>query len=219
MKRSEPAASSAMGRRPRRLPAQGARRDFLHEVTSPIAAIKLSAHALRASDTLSARHLADVHRIEEAAEMVARLVESFEPPTTKPGGRLTPPAAHDPVDLYIICCDLAQIRRRTEGAIIHCRAFGDPRVGGDRRRITRVLADILDHAVTRVERGAPMTIAVTGMARHVRVDVHGFGSLGPAKRKGGVDGLSQIGDLLAGTMVAATVSPNGGSIFTLRLPR
>jgi len=188
-------------------------------VTSPIAAIKLSAHALRASDTLSARSLADVRRIEEAADMVARLVESFDPPTTKPGGRLPPLAVDDLVDLYIVCCDLAQSRRRTEGAIIHCRAFGDPRVGGDRRRITRVLADIVARAVTGVGKGAPMTIAVTGMARHVRIDVHGFGAFGPAERENGVDGLSRIGGLLPGTMVATSVSPNGGSIVTLRLPR
>jgi K+-sensing histidine kinase KdpD len=217
MKRSQTSRSSTSGRRPRRTPP-GVGRDFVHDVTSPLAAIKLSAHALRASETLSARHLADVQRIEEAAAMVARLMETFEPPSRTKGSSPAPRATDDPLDLYLVCCDLAKIRRM-QGATIHCRAFGDPRVGGDRRRITRVLADILDHAVTRVERGAPMTIAVTGMARHVRVDVHGFGSLGPAKRKGGVDGLSQIGDLLAGTMVAATVSPNGGSIFTLRLPR
>jgi signal transduction histidine kinase len=217
MKRSQTSRSSTSGRRPRRTP-RGVGRDFVHDVTSPLAAIKLSAHALRASETLSARHLADVQRIEEAAAMVARLMETFEPPSRTKGSSPAPRATDDPLDLYLVCCDLAKIRRM-QGATIHCRAFGDPRVAGDRRRITRVVADILDHALSRVGKGAPMTIAVTGMARHVRVDVHGFAPLSPAERQASLEGLSEIGGALAGTMVAARVSPNGASVFTLRLPR
>lgn len=194
-------------------------RAFLHDLASPLTAIGMSAHALRSSKALAAGSLAHVARIEEAVGAAFRIVASLQqaPPKRRPRAA-APPDSEERVDLYVLCCDLAKVRRAADGSAIHCRAFGDGRGGWDRERVTRLLAELLDYSTTHLENGGPMTVAVTGMARYVRVDLQGLGWLSPRKRQMGLQRLSRIAGALEGAMVAATVS-SGGSVFTLRLPR
>lgn len=220
MKHAAPPQTSRSRRRRASRPARGAgTRTFLHDLSSPLAAIRLSAHALRASATLSPRNLADVQRIEAAAGTVAQMAASWTAPPMSNGAPARARDGGELVDLYAVCCDLAEVRRRAGGTTIECRAFGDPRGRWDRLQVQTALTDILDHALTHLGNGTPLTLTVTGMASHVRVDVHGLGPLSPAKRRTFLGGLSRIGDAPAGTTVAATASANAGSVFTLRLPR
>jgi hypothetical protein len=207
----------------RHLPAApssaGPKRALLHDLASPLAVIRLSAHTLRANNELGARNLADLHRIEEAAGMISRMIASLDPPRRKNSRPPGTSASNELVDLYAICCELASARRAAGGRTIHCRAFGDPRGGWDRRRIARAVGAVLDYTVTHIGNDAAMTIIVTGMAHYVRVDVHGIGWLSANKRQNCLRRLAHIGSELDGVTVTATFSPNGGSIFTLRLPR
>jgi signal transduction histidine kinase/CheY-like chemotaxis protein len=57
--------------------AHEALRAFVHDVVNPLAAIKFAATALRASDVLRKRELADVRRIERAAGLLVRMVEKL----------------------------------------------------------------------------------------------------------------------------------------------
>lgn len=220
MKRSEISRRSGVGRGREPPPAADAGlRAFVHDVVNPIAAIRISLDALRARAALTEREMADVRRIEEAAGMIVRLVTNLAPAPRALRRASVRPVARRTVDLYLLCCELADARRFAAGTIIHCRAFGDPRGDWDRRQVTRLVSGLLDHALAHLGRNAPLAVSVTGMARHVRVDVHGLGWLSPAKRKTALDVSSNIGPAPPGTTVSAIAAPNHGIVFRLRLPR
>ncbi|HLK93161.1 MAG TPA: hypothetical protein VKZ18_24920 [Polyangia bacterium] len=194
-------------------------RAFVHDVVNPIAAIRISLGALQARGALSERELSDIGRIEEAAGEIVRLVTNLGPLPERPGLPLADPTPAPVVDLHVLCCELAERRRFSDGTIIHCRAFGDPRGEWDRVQVTKLVSALLDHAVAHVGNRASLTVSVTGLARHVRVDVHGLGLVGAPKRRTSLEVVSQLGGSLAGTNVSAIASPNGGIVFRFRLPR
>ncbi len=194
-------------------------RAFVHDVVNPIAAIRISLGALQARAALSDREMSDLGRIEEAAGEIVRLVTSLGP---LPEPRVLPPPDPTPppvVDLHVLCCELAERRRFTDGTIIHCRAFGDPRGEWDGPQTAKLVSALLDHAVAQVGSRAPLTISVTGMARHVRVDIHGLSMASAPKRELSRDVVSRLGGAFAGTNMSAIASPNGGIVFRFRLPR
>jgi hypothetical protein len=189
-------------------------RTFVHDMVNPLSAIQFATSALRTSKVLTARELADVRRMERATGMVVRMVERL---AAIPQATIAEDAGGKTTDLYVLCCELAA-RRWTDERPIHCRAFGDLRGRWDRRRIVRIVSRMLDETLAHRGEHSMVNISVTGMKRHVRVDVHGLGRLRPESRQGFLDFPDTVGDKLGGTLTA-TVSPTAGTIFTLRLPR
>jgi K+-sensing histidine kinase KdpD len=217
MKHPEPSRRSGISRTPEDQSAgDAAVRTFIHDVVNPIAAIRISAGVLRASAALTDGELTKLQSIEAAAEKIIRLVTTLG---SLPRARQTTadePAASPSLDVYVLCCEVAAFRRLVDGTEIQCRAFGDARGDWNGQQITTLVSDLLDHATARLGRSAPITVAVMGMARHVRVDVHG---LGPPSAPKSRDVSYKIGAAPPGTTVNAIISRNGGIVFRLRLPR
>jgi signal transduction histidine kinase len=189
-------------------------RTFVHDMVNPLSAIQFATSALRTSKVLTARELADVRRMERATGIVVQMVERL---ATMPEATITHGADSKTIDLYVLCCELAA-RRQSDERPIHCRAFGDPRGRWDRRRLVRIVSSMLDHTTAQLGKGSMMSIVVTGVGRHVRLDVHALGSMSPKGRHAFLDFPDTVEDKLGGTLTA-TVSPTAGTIFTLRLPR
>lgn len=202
-----------------RAAARSASAILAHDLASPIAAIRLSASALRMSDALSNRELAAVRRIEAAAAMAARLLAGLQLSCPDENVRPARPASAESLDLYVVCCELAQAVRRSGGGTIICRAFGDPRGSWNRDLVQAWLSEAVELMVAQFGRGAPLTIAVTGLTKYVRIDIHGFGWLSPEKRESCMASMAKIGVAVRGATTTGTVSRNSGCIFTLRLPR
>jgi hypothetical protein len=222
MKRSEIKRRSEGGRAPERRsppPPNSAVRALVHDVVNSVAAIQISVSTLRARATLTKRETTDIGRIEAAAGALIRLVTNLPPSLGRRPRALDVPAVGDSLDLYILCCEIAQLRRVADGTVIHCRAFGDPRGDWDRRQIAKLLSGVLDHTIAHLGNKTPLTISVTGMARHVRVNVHGLGWPSAGKQQTSLHVSSRLGDAPPGTVISATASPQGGIVFTLRLPR
>jgi len=191
-------------------------RTFIHDVVNPIAAIRISAGALRARGALTGSALTDLQNIEDEAEKIIRLVTALGPLPEARQAALDRAAGAPAIDLYLLCCELAALRRLVDGTEIQCRAFGDARGDWDRQQITTLVSNLLDHAIARLGRSAPITVSVIGMPRHVRVDVHGLGSLGAHRSR---DVSYQVGPTPPGTTVNAIAARNGGIVFKLRIPR
>lgn len=187
---------------------------FVHDVANPLAAIEFSVSALRSSKVLTERELADVRRTERALAQVGQMIDSLAaaPEVLMPRGS----PADGTTDLYLICCELAA-RRRGGRRVIHCRAHGDPRGRWDRGQLVRIVSRMLDRTLAHLDGRSPMTITVTGMNRHVRLDVHALGSIGPRRRQACLDFPATVPDKLGGTLTAAVSA--GASMLTLRLPR
>lgn len=193
-------------------------RTFVHDVANPLAAIAFAAGALRASKVLTERELADVRRAEEAAMLVGQMVDRLvaRPEIFAANGQTSGSSARKTVDLYALCCELAA-RRRNGGATLHCRAHGDPRGRWDRRQLAHIVSRMLDQALGDLDQNGAVTVVVTGMARHVRLDVHGVRPLGPRKLRALRNFPATIEDQLGGTLTA-TITSNV-MVITLRLPR
>lgn len=194
-------------------------RAFVHDVVNPIAAIRISVGALRARAKLTERETSDISRIEDAARTIIGLVTNLGPLPERGPGPPDEPALAPSVDLYVVCCEIVAARRFADGTVIHCRAFGDPRGSWDREQVGRVVSSLLDHAIAHLGQRAPMTVAVTGMARHVRVDVHGLGRLSASQRETALDVWATMEPAPPGAMLSAIAAPGGGIILRLRLPR
>ncbi|HVV52399.1 MAG TPA: hypothetical protein VHO06_22220 [Polyangia bacterium] len=211
--------SGAARRREAPAPPETPLRAFVHDLASPIAAIRFSAGTLRARRKLTARALADVERIEQAAEVLARTLAELAAPGSEPALFPRRPAPNEPVDLYVLCCELAEVRQRRDGRAVHCRAFGDSRGAWDRAELVAFLTRVLDHVSGHLDARAPLTVSVTGLARHVRIDLHGVRWLSPKARAGHLRALAAAGRSPAGALVTITSSRTPGTIFTVRLPR
>jgi hypothetical protein len=198
--------------------ASGAEVDLgsmVHDVVNSTAVIKLAASALRFGGELSEPHLAELERMEEAAGMVAQTVRAFAT-----AARQSALASRDKelIDIYVACCELAQERRVRDGRLIYCRASGDARGSWHRDEIVPTIAAMVDGMLGALHRDGRMTIAVTGLGRHVRVDVHGAGRFSSKKRQACLAAPQKIGGP-AGAMLTVTASRSGGTYFSLRLPR
>jgi hypothetical protein len=199
-------------------PNAGAEADLgsmVHDVVNSTAVIKLAASALRVGGELSEPNLAELERMEEAAAMVAQTVRAFAS-----AARQSTLASRDDevIDIYVACCALAEERRLRDGRVIYCRAFGDARGSWNRDEVVPVLSAMVDGMLSGLQPDARMTIAVTGLGRHVRVDVHGIGWLSPKKRQACLAAPAKVGGP-AGALLTVAASRATGTIFSLRLPR
>ncbi len=193
-------------------------RMFVHDILNPIATIRFTASALRMSKTLTDRELADVRRMEEAGGMVAKMIA---PLAVEADLAMRGVPERQLLDLHVLCCELAE-QYGPQGHAIYCRAFGDPRGTWDRAQITRVVSELLRLTLSNLGKRSSLNIIVTGLRRHVRLDLHGLGCLTEKKRRDCLEEpsriLSQSGSSIGAT-ITATVSTTGGTILTLRLPK
>ena len=187
---------------------------LVHQVLNATAAIRFSVSALRAGGA-SEPQLADLARIEEAAAMVGRSLKTFASTA-----ELVPvaPAGEQPVDLYVVCCELAERLRVTEGRPVYCRAFGDCRGPWDRHQLAAFLSALVDLVVGRLPPEGMLNVAVSGLGRHVRLDLHGLGSMSLEGQQDILGKASRISSP-RGAMLTMRVSPSAGTSLSLRLPR
>ena len=219
-KRLETPRRSGVGRPPEGDPArQAALRAFVHDVINPLAAIRISTGALRARTTPIDGDLSHINRIEEAAEAIIRLVTTLPPPADASAWVPVETAVIPSVDLHVLCCEMATRRRFTDGTVIHCRAFGDPRGDWDREQVAKLLSGLIDCASTHLGWDAQMTIAVTGLARHVRAEIHGLRGSSGRVRETSLDVSPMLRGAPAGASIRAIASRNGGILLRLSLPR
>jgi hypothetical protein len=188
---------------------------LVHQVANSTAAIKFSASALRAGGALSEADLAELARIEEAAALVVQSVKTFAS-----SAEITPAPVADEqiVDLYDVTCELAERWRVDEGRPVYCRAYGDSRGHWDRPELVAYLSMLMEVAVDCLPAGGMLNIAVTGMGRHVRLDLHGLGLMTPEKQQGCLGKTSKVSGP-RGSFLTVRMTRAAGTTLSLRLPR
>lgn len=189
---------------------------LVHGVVNSTAAITFAASALRARGELTQSGLETINQMEEAAQMVTKMVKTFATASRSSPAQASQAAAI--ADLYDVCCEIAEARRRAGGPVIFCRAFGDSRGSWNRGKIVELVALMVDAALAHLGPPSRLTLAANGFARHVRLDVHGVGSLGPKARRGCLEIPSRVDSSLGG-LVTVTTARSGGTVLSMHLPK
>jgi hypothetical protein len=123
-----------------------------------------------------------------------------------------------PCDLYSICCEVAGLHRGRGARTILCRAFGDARGVWDRAALTDAVSALTASAVASAPPHTPVTLRVTGLGAHVRLDVHRLGQAGARPRNGDLR-AALAGVRALGGSVSITAPREGTTTCTVRLPR
>ena len=189
---------------------------LVHGVVNSTASISFSASALRTSGKLNGTDVEALVRIEQAASQVADMVKRFaSAPTPAPEAA---PAPSSRVDLYEICCEIADRRRREEGRVIYSRAFGDSRGRWEKAKVVELIRLMIDCALEGLGNGSQLTLTTSGFGRHVRLSLHG---LGPLSKKAKQTCLAIPGkvDPSLGGLMTVTVSRGPGTVLSMHLPR
>ncbi len=187
---------------------------LVHGVVNSTASISFSASALRTGGKLTGADLDALARIEQAAALVAETVKRF---ASTPPPAVAAPAAGSTVDLYEICCEIAQQRRR-RGRVILCRAFGDSRGQWQPAKLIELTELMIDSATKHLGSGCRLTLMTSGFGRHVRLSVHGLGSVTPEAKKAFMQLAAQVDPSLGGLMTV-TVGRAPGTVLSMHLPR
>jgi hypothetical protein len=189
---------------------------LVHGVVNSTASIAFAASTLRAGGTLSSSELDALARIEQAAALVTETVKRFaraapepRPPTGEAGATL---------DLYELCCELAEALRRTQGRAIYCHAFGDVRGPWNRAQLTALVQMMLDAATTHLQPDTSLTLGVSGFGRHVRLSLQALGHLSQEAKEACLQIPSQVDPSLGG-LLTVTVSRGPGTVLSMHLPR
>ena len=188
---------------------------LVHGVVNSTASIAFSAKALRAGTNLSASDLEALARIEQAAALVADTVKRFASaaPTVRPA-----PESGATIDLYDLCCGIAEERRREQGRTIFCRAFGDSRGRWDHAQVVELIERMLDSATTYLGSAGALTLTTSGFGRHVRLSVHAPGHLSPEAKRACLEIPSKVDPSLGGLMTVK-VGSGPGTVLSMHLPR
>lgn len=189
---------------------------LVHGVVNSTASISFSASALRTGGKLSESELAALARIEQAADLVADTVKRFA--TAAPSARQRAPKQGSAVDLYEVCCEIAEQRRSERGQAIYCRAFGDSRGRWKPAQVVELIKMMVDAATTYLGSDTGLTLTTSGFGRHVRLSVHGLGWLGPQAKRACLQIPSKVDPSLGGLMTV-TVSRGPGTVLSMHLPR
>ncbi|HLK93162.1 MAG TPA: hypothetical protein VKZ18_24925 [Polyangia bacterium] len=187
---------------------------LVHGVVNSTASIAFSVGALRAGGTLAGNDLEALARIEQAAAMVADTVKRF---ASAAPARPSAARAGAIVDLYEVCCEVADERRRERGSTIYCRAFGDSRGPWRHAQVFELTKLMVDSALVYLGADAHLTLSTTGFERHVRLSVQGIGWLSSEARKACQQIPSGVAPSLNGLMTVTTSGP--GTVLSIHLPR
>ncbi|HVV52398.1 MAG TPA: hypothetical protein VHO06_22215 [Polyangia bacterium] len=189
---------------------------LVHGVVNSTAAITFSAGALRAAGELTGDALEAIARMEQAADLVTQMIKTFA--TASRAAESTAGAGATGVDLYDVCCEVAERHRERGGPTISCRAFGDSRGGWAREQVVELVTLMVDSALAHLGAGSLLTLAASGFGRHVRLDLCGLGWLSPRARQACLEIPSKV-DASLGGLMTVTVSQGGGTVLSMHLPR
>lgn len=210
-----------------------------HDVRGPLSAITLSAAMLEqlGLTPVQRRHMARIttstHRIEE---LVASLLDFA---LARMGRQL--PLRREPVELEaLVRAALDEVQAAHPEGRLQCEAQGDTRGEWDPARLLQVTGNLLTNALKYGTPGTPVRARVHGTGGSVVLQVHNQGTPIPAAvlpqlfkpfRRGAHDGdmrtegvglglyiVSEVVRAHGGT-VHAESSADGGTTFTLELPR
>jgi sigma-B regulation protein RsbU (phosphoserine phosphatase) len=147
-----------------------------HDLSNPLAAIRLSTAALLARDTLAPDVRRVVQRIDGSADRMARLVKQlldFTRARMAGGIPLRPrDIALDEVCRRIISeLELAHPERH-----IHLEVRGDCHGFWDEERMAQVLSNLVANALQHSAAGSPVSVRLEGVESLQRVEVHNTGA-------------------------------------------
>jgi PAS domain S-box-containing protein len=213
-----------------------------HDLGNPLAAIRLSAAALLARDTLTPDVRRAMQRIDSSAERMARLVRQLLDFTR---ARMAGGIPLRPRDIA-----LEEVCRRIIGELelafpdrdIHLDVRGETRGFWDEERMAQALSNLVANALQYSPPGTPVTVRLEGVESLQRVEVHNAGppipeglrahlfepfhqSAGSASRSSPRIGLG-LGLYIVAQIVQAhggridvSSTPEAGTSFVFLLPR
>jgi two-component system OmpR family sensor kinase len=210
--------------------------DASHELRTPLASIRGYAELHRMGATRSDEEVErSMRRIEDEAARMGLLVEDLLTLARLDEVR---EAEHVPLDLAALARDAVDDARATAPERAIELAAEPARISGDAHQLRQVLANLLRNALVHTPEGTPIEVSVTaGDAVRLEVRDHGPGlptddadelferfwraEGGRERGKGGAGlGLAIVAGIVDahGGRVSAANAPDGGAIFTVRLP-
>ncbi|MFY0563611.1 PAS domain-containing sensor histidine kinase [Archangium lansingense] len=211
-----------------------------HDLRNPLSIINLSATLLLRQETLPERGLRLAQRIALNAEQMARMIGDLLDLTR---GRLGGGIPIDPSP-----CDLGPLGRRVVGELevahptreLRLEARGNLQGEWDQDRLAQLLGNLLRNAVDYSPEDTPITLALQDEGEQVRLEVRNQGEPIPTGllpdlfepfRRGALRGTRPTSGLGLGLYIVQQIAVahggivevrstrEGGTVFTVRLPR
>jgi PAS domain S-box-containing protein len=215
-----------------------------HDLGNPLAAVRLTAAALLARDTLPQDVRRGVERIDGSAGRMARLVKQLLDFTrARMAGGI--PLRPREVSLEEVCRRIiGELEPAHPGHGIHLEVRGESRGVWDEERLGQVLSNLLGNALQHSPEGTPVRVRLSSVAPHFqRLEVHNGGKPIPAtlrprlfapfhhvapepgqprvKHQGLGLGLYIVSQIVTahGGWVDVASSADAGTLFAVTLPR
>lgn len=151
-----------------------------HDLGNPLAAIRLSAAALLARESLAPAELRMVQRIDGSAERMARLVKQLLDFTRARMAGGIPLRPRD-VALDEVCRRvIAELELAHGDRSIQLEVRGDCNGFWDEERLAQVLSNLVANALQHSPPGTPVSVHLEGVESLLRVEVHNAGPPIPA---------------------------------------
>jgi signal transduction histidine kinase len=208
-----------------------------HDLSNPLNAVAMSARRLVVSANLSSSDRVAVQRIERASERLTTMLEDLRDFTRiRLDGHLS---------LHRELCDVAELVRNVAAElepvypgrriVVECR--GDLMVSVDRKRVYRLLSNLLGNALQHGAHQTDVRVEVAGEADAVTIEVHNSGTAIEADRmkqlfdvpggnRRGKDAHLGLGLYISSQIVhahggdiAGESRSDAGTRFRVRLPR
>jgi PAS domain S-box-containing protein len=211
-----------------------------HDLRNPLNAILLSAHALLRREDLGDRATKNTGRIITSTERALRLIRDLLDVTqSRLGGGL--PVRRQPMDLHEATRHaVEEVRAAFPEREVVLEAHGDGQGDWDAERLDQVVQNLVTNALRYGDASAPVRVSTRDEGPDVVLEVHNRGrpippemlpTLFQAMRRGqhdedratrsvglGLYIVQQVVRALGGGVVV-TSSAEGGTTFTVRLPR
>ena len=214
-----------------------------HELRNPLAPIRAASEILRRLNSSDARAQQAATIIARQVEHMTGLIDDLLDVARVTRGMVTLDRA--PVDLdSIVSPAVEQVRTLIEAKrqTLLVPAFGEAlHVDGDRKRLTQVVANLLNNAAKYTPEGGRISIELSATPAHIELvvrdtgvgmdaellprvfDLFSQGERSHDRAQGGLGiGLALVRNLVqlhGGTVKAASDGPGRGSAFTVTLPR
>ncbi|MBA4181452.1 MAG: hypothetical protein C0506_12750 [Anaerolinea sp.] len=220
------------------------RRDFLgnvsHELRTPLASIRALVETLEDGGAETPEETAEfMRRIRQQVDRLTSLViELLDLSRIESGAIELVPESIDLSNLIAEAASLLQTRAESQGVTIECPATDGLSIEGDRTSLLRVASNLLDNAIKYSPRGGRIHAQTVDEGELAALSVRDEGPgiaeqdlprvferfyKGEASRSTSGTGLGlaivkHIVRAHGGTVTAAN-APEGGAVFTVRLPR